>query len=140
MQDRPTYDELLEAVSVYLREHVMPATEGQVSFHARVAANALDWVRRELDLQETQIAREWEGLDHLLGVEGMPPRIDQTREAIRRRNVELSERIREGHADEGPWRDEVLAHLRRSVYEKLVVSLDRLAAEGRPLMQERGLL
>ncbi|HUA42619.1 MAG TPA: phosphotransferase family protein [Streptosporangiaceae bacterium] len=47
---RPTAGELLEAVREYLLGSVMPATSGQVAFHARVAANALAIVARELEL------------------------------------------------------------------------------------------
>ncbi len=47
---RPTASELLEAVREYLLGSVMPATSGQVAFHARVAANALAIVARELEL------------------------------------------------------------------------------------------
>jgi len=47
---RPTAAELLEAVREYLTDQVMPATPGQLAFHARVAANALAIVGRELEL------------------------------------------------------------------------------------------
>jgi aminoglycoside phosphotransferase (APT) family kinase protein len=47
---RPTAGELLEAVREYLLGSVLPATSGQVAFHARVAANALAIVARELEL------------------------------------------------------------------------------------------
>jgi aminoglycoside phosphotransferase (APT) family kinase protein len=47
---RPTASELLEAVREYLLGSVMPATTGQLAFHARVAANALAIVARELEL------------------------------------------------------------------------------------------
>jgi aminoglycoside phosphotransferase (APT) family kinase protein len=47
---RPTAGELLEAVREYLTGQVMPATSGQLAFHARVAANALAIVTRELEL------------------------------------------------------------------------------------------
>jgi hypothetical protein len=67
----------------------------------------------------------------------MPPRLDQMRQAIDRRNRTLAERIREGHADDGPWRGETLAHCRRIVYDKLEVANPRLAAEGRAEMQKR---
>jgi len=49
---RPTATELLEAVREYLLGDVMPATSGQVAFHARVAANALAIVARELELSQ----------------------------------------------------------------------------------------
>lgn len=47
---RPTASELLDAVRSYLTDQVMPATSGQVAFHARVAANVLAIVARELEL------------------------------------------------------------------------------------------
>jgi aminoglycoside phosphotransferase (APT) family kinase protein len=47
---RPTASELLEAVRDFLTGTVMPATSGQVAFHARVAANVLAIVGRELEL------------------------------------------------------------------------------------------
>lgn len=45
---RPTAAELVAAVADFLDNDVRNATEGQVSFHARVAANALRTVEREL--------------------------------------------------------------------------------------------
>lgn len=47
---RPTASELLDAVRRYLTDQVMPSTSGQLAFHARVAANVLAIVTRELDL------------------------------------------------------------------------------------------
>ncbi len=47
---RPTASELLEAVREFLTGQVMPATSGQLAFHARVAANVLAIVARELEL------------------------------------------------------------------------------------------
>jgi hypothetical protein len=58
---RPTASELLDAVRGFLTDQVMPATGGQLSFHARVAANALAIVARELELGP--IAREAELAD-----------------------------------------------------------------------------
>jgi hypothetical protein len=45
---RPTAAELIAAVADFLDTDVREATEGQVSFHARVAANVLRIVEREL--------------------------------------------------------------------------------------------
>jgi aminoglycoside phosphotransferase (APT) family kinase protein len=47
---RPTASELLEAVREFLTGQVMPASTGQIAFHARVAANVLGIVARELEL------------------------------------------------------------------------------------------
>ncbi|MCV7197500.1 DUF6285 domain-containing protein [Mycobacterium angelicum] len=45
---RPTAAELVAAVAEFLEKDVREATDGQVNFHARVAANALRMVEREL--------------------------------------------------------------------------------------------
>lgn len=45
--DRPTADELLESVREWLENDVMRVDDARVSFHARVAANIIDIVRRE---------------------------------------------------------------------------------------------
>ncbi|OBJ62070.1 DUF6285 domain-containing protein [Mycobacterium sp. 1423905.2] len=48
LHGRPTAAELVAAVAEFLEGDVRAATEGQVNFHARVAANALRMVQREL--------------------------------------------------------------------------------------------
>ncbi|SRX96267.1 putative aminoglycoside phosphotransferase [Gordonia sp. KTR9] [Mycobacterium shimoidei] len=45
---RPTAAELVAAAAEFLETDVREATSGQVNFHARVAANALRMVEREL--------------------------------------------------------------------------------------------
>jgi aminoglycoside phosphotransferase (APT) family kinase protein len=57
LHGRPTARELLEAVREFLTDRVMPSTSGQLSFHARVAANAVAIVERELAMGEAQAAR-----------------------------------------------------------------------------------
>jgi aminoglycoside phosphotransferase (APT) family kinase protein len=47
---RPTASELLDAVRGFLTDQVMRETAGQLAFHARVAANVLGIVARELEL------------------------------------------------------------------------------------------
>jgi len=70
MHDRPTPAELLEAVATFLRDHVVAqATSGQVAFHARVAANALDIARRQVALAPAAHAREHAALVNLLGAD-----------------------------------------------------------------------
>ena len=52
--DRPTTGELLESVREWLEREVIPATDGRLRFHARVAANVLGIVERELELGPAQ--------------------------------------------------------------------------------------
>lgn len=51
--DRPTASELIESVREWLERDVLPAVEGRLSFHTRVAMNSLDMVIREIDSHET---------------------------------------------------------------------------------------
>jgi hypothetical protein len=48
LHGRPTAAELVAAVAEFLETDVRESTSGQVNFHARVAANALRTVEREL--------------------------------------------------------------------------------------------
>ena len=61
MHGRPTARELLEAVREFVTNDVMAATEGRVQFHARVAANVLAIVERELAMSDAQAVRHASG-------------------------------------------------------------------------------
>ena len=122
MQDRPTYDELLAAIERFLDEEIVPNTPGSRGFHARVAANAIRTVRRELEAEDDQLAAEWTGLDGLLGPAERPAGRAALRQAIAARNAELCERIRRGDADSGDFGAKVRDHTTRTVREKLSVS------------------
>jgi len=52
--DVPTAEELLEAVREWLERDLMPAVDGRLQFHARVAVNVLAIVERELALGPAQ--------------------------------------------------------------------------------------
>jgi hypothetical protein len=115
MQDRPTYDELLGFIETFLDEEIVPNVQGSRGFHARVAANALRIVRRELAGEDEALAAEWTGLDMLLGVAERPADAAALREAIRERNEKLCEQIRGG----GLASEEVFAHIKATVAAKL---------------------
>ncbi|PKQ03779.1 MAG: hypothetical protein CVT72_14070 [Alphaproteobacteria bacterium HGW-Alphaproteobacteria-11] len=70
MQDQPTAAELVEAVAEFIRNHAMPQLQGHTAFHARVAANALDIVKRELEIAPAANAGEEARLKALLDREG----------------------------------------------------------------------
>ena len=122
MHDRPSVDELLRAVELLLDEQLVPSLDGARKYNARVATNVVRMVRRELQHEERQIDAEWRGLDIVLGAVPRPATLLATKEALRGRNAELSERIREGDADAGAFRELVVAHVRDTVHAKLEVS------------------
>jgi hypothetical protein len=122
MQDRPTYDELLAAIETFLDNEIVPNVPGSRGFHARVAANAIRIIRRELEGREEQLLAEWQGLDTLLGPAERPANLAALAEALQERNRQLAGRIRNGDADGGEFAAQVRAHTHRTVAEKLRVS------------------
>jgi hypothetical protein len=70
MQDPPTVAELLDATAAFLREVAVPQLSGHAAFHARVAANALDVVKRELELRPVAERGEHARLTALLQTDG----------------------------------------------------------------------
>ena len=123
-------DELLEAVAGFLRDDVMTNTTGRINFHARVSGNVLEMMRRELQHREEHLGREWAGLDGLSGAESAPASFDALQARLLERNRDLAERIKDGFADGPGIRARVLAHLRTTIHDKLVVSNPALAAEA----------
>ena len=121
MQDRPTHDELLAAVEHFLDAEIVPNVPGSRGFHARVAANAIRIVRRELSSEEELLAAEWSGLDGVLGPTERPTGREQLRTALRERNEALCALIRGGDSDDEAAR-QVFDHVRRTVRDKLTVS------------------
>ena len=111
MQDLPTPADLLEAVATFLRERVVPATGATLSFHVRVAANALDIVRREQQLAPGSIVREMTRLRGLLGADA-PADLPAA-------NRLLCELIATGRIDLGT--PGLAAHLRQTTHEKLAI-------------------
>ena len=70
MQDQPTPSEVLGAVALFLKTVVAAETTGATSFQARVAANALEMMKRELELSPAEDAAELARLKSLLGEDG----------------------------------------------------------------------
>lgn len=123
MNDRPAAVELLRAVEAFLERDVVPNLAGPRQFHARVAANVVAMVAREIETEEGHLLGEWERLGELLGDAARAPAgREGLREGVLARNEALVARVRAGEADAGEWRARVLAHLRRTVAEKLEVS------------------
>jgi hypothetical protein len=105
--DAPTAGELLEAVREWLDRDVIPATEGRLRFHARVASNVLGIVERELQLGPEQEVRHRARLARL-GVSD---------------DAELADAIRRREFDDRA--EELRALLTESVLDKLAVANPR---------------
>lgn len=64
--DRPTTSELLEAVTEFLQEKVIPQVDRATAFHSKVAINVLNIVAREIQHSDTFLTQECERLISLL--------------------------------------------------------------------------
>jgi hypothetical protein len=101
---------LVAAVREFLERDVMAATEGRVQFHTRVAVNALGMIERELVEGPAFADAERARAAQLLGHDG----------DVRDLERELAARIRDGSLDDRI--DEVRAHVRATVREKLTIA------------------
>lgn len=70
MQEQPSAYELVDIVAEFIRVTAMPQLTGHAAFHALVAANALDMVKRELKILPKATSEEMERLRALLGHDG----------------------------------------------------------------------
>ena len=102
--DAPTAAELVEAVREFLERDVMPAVDGQIRFHARVAARVLAMVERELELGPGQAE------EHAARLEGLGVRDE----------AELAAAVRSGALD--GRLGEVVGAIRETVRAKLAVA------------------
>lgn len=124
MQDLPPAADIVAAVAEFIRADLLPKLEGRASFDARVAANALDIVSRELALAPVATAEETRRLRSLLQAEGDSAEL----------NAILCERLRAGEislATAG-----LVEHLRASVLNRVAVDQPGYATYRR--IREKG--
>lgn len=109
MMDQPSAIELVTAVREFIEKHAMPELTGRTAFHARVAANALAIVIRELEQAPAANADELARLEQMLGRRG----------TLNELNRELCRRLR---ANEMSAFDPALAtHLKLSTLAKVAI-------------------
>lgn len=116
MQDQPTAVELLEIVAQFMRDEVVPQLSAHSAFNARVAANAVDIVRRELMFAPKANAAELDRLEALLG----------ERADLESMNRELCRRIAAGAI--GLHTPGLTGHLWQTTLDKLAIDQPNYAA------------
>jgi Domain of unknown function (DUF6285) len=124
MQDQPTSIAMLAAIATLLRDELLPKLDGRSAFQARVAANALDIVTRELEQAPAVNAEESARLYRLLGETG----------DLHALNWALCRRISAGEmtiATPG-----LLDHLWRTTLDKLAIDQPNYATY-RQVLEER---
>ena len=107
MQDEPRPEEILTAVAAFLRDTVAPGATPLVAFQARVAANAVELVARQITLAPAAETAEMAGLQALLRRDGS---LDEL-------NTVLAERIAVGDLAAG----DAAQHLWATTLAKLAV-------------------
>lgn len=123
MNDRPTREELLEAVQRFMQEELLPRLDGHLRYQTLVAANVVRIVSRELADEPGQIESEWRRLAALYAHERIwSGDLQAARADIAEWTRQLVETIRSGEADAEPLRSAVVSHLRENVAEKLRVA------------------
>ena len=121
-QDRATAGELLAGVEDFLRKDILPQLSGSSIYKCRVAANILSIVQRELALSEDADNLELEGLQKLLGRDGVN---DDDQIPLDDLNAELCAKIRLGELDH--LSDEIFAHVSTTVRAKLSIANPKYA-------------
>ena len=114
-QPRPTAAELVDAVRAFLEEDVMPALDGRLQFHTRVAVNVLATVGRELTAGPAADTAEAGRLTALLGHDGAADELA----------AELARAIRTGEVDIAD--PDLLAHLRATAAADVAIANPRHA-------------
>ena len=102
--DAPTSVQMVEAVREWLENDVMPAVQGRLNFHTRVAINMLAMVEREAALGDQQRVEHEKRLKSIGAAD----------------DVELARRIRNGEFDDSL--EEVMLTLKDSIRDKLLVA------------------
>ena len=122
MQDRPSAEELAQAVREFIETEVLPRIDDpRLRFRALVAVNGLGILEREVALGAPLVRREVGSLARLLGhADPLPDDPGELRRRAVDLNRELAQRIRAGDTPEG-----ALAHLVATVADKLRIASPR---------------
>lgn len=126
MFDHPTAAELIAAARLQLEQQVIPSiAEPRLRFQTLVAANVLAIVERELAAGEALLAGAWRRMADLEGSDAEQPAGQALRAAVAAQVRRLCQDIRAGSYDDGPARQALLAHLRRTAEGELAVANPR---------------
>ena len=121
MQDRPTANELLDALGDFMRDRAAHARDRWERFQFQVAANSIAIIGRELAMDDGFMRDEWRGLDRILGAEPLPDGQRAFRTRLLERNQDLADRIRRGEFD-GEAAARLLPHIWQTVVDKVKIA------------------
>jgi hypothetical protein len=122
VQPRPTAAELLAVVAELLDRDVVPALEGPVQHHARVAASLVAIVERQLRLAPAAEAVELAGTQRLLAAGGHAGEATATAADLDEARALLATALRAGMADDPAMASSVWEMLMRVARDDLSIS------------------
>ncbi|MDD3651356.1 DUF6285 domain-containing protein [Immundisolibacter sp.] len=130
MQDRPSAQELLDAVRLFLATELLPTvSDPRLRFRTLIAANLLDMLRRELALEPDLLAAEYARLATLLGEQRPAPAEPRAlAAAVAELQRALCQLIRAGRAPDGS-----LTAVLAGVRAKLEIANPRYLADFEPI-------
>lgn len=128
MIDRPTLDELLDAVRAHLELKLAPRLIQERKLYEQTAA-AIETLRmadRELELGPEYLQTEWARLNFLFETDApLPADLNAARGALAERNRRLCEQIAAGAFDRGARRAMLIEHLLMNAREQLAINNPR---------------
>lgn len=124
MLDQPTPVEMLDVIAAYIRDQLAPQLPAAAVFHARVAANAIDLVRRQLESGESLEAESLARLRSLLGQDGDAATLERA----------LSRGIRDGSITAST--PGLIEHLMASTLAKMSIDQPSYASYRRALDEQ----
>ena len=132
MYDRPTLEELLAAVQLYIQERVQPAVQAdaRLAEETRIAGEAIAIALRQLEAGTEPLQAAWQRLDFVLGRPvPFPADPTQAEDGLRERERKLCEWINAGLYDLPARRAALFEHLLLSVRAQLEVANPALLLE-----------
>jgi hypothetical protein len=130
VQDRPSAQELLDAVREFVTAELLPTiSDARLRFRTLIAANLLDMLRRELGLEPDLLAAEYARLAALLGKQRPAPAdARELAAAVAELQRALCALIRAGRAPDGS-----LTAVLAGVRGKLEIANPRYLADFEPI-------
>jgi Domain of unknown function (DUF6285) len=129
MQDEPTPQEILESVIAFLRDVVASKLPPREAFDARVAANALELVRRQMAFDVTAAERDEATRQRLVQLLGQEGSLDEL-------NRVLCSRIASGEL--GLSNQTLMDYLWTTTFAKVAVDQPTYASYQRSLAERGG--
>lgn len=128
MTDRPTLEQLIEAVQQHLETHIIPAVRAdqRLYFQTLVAINALKIAGRELAAGPTPDQREWDDLNRLHNSPSTPTPPDLKTALVARRQA-LCQAIRAGQYDSPAAWQRLRQYVTRQVEAQLMINAPAFA-------------